>query len=243
MGAAVRLKHVAENPCQVAGAGHVDEPEDRYLPDPAQLLAVERAMPDRLRLAVTLAAVVGLRSAEARALRREDVDPDAGVIKVSHSLNQVPGGVLLVAPKTKAGNRPIEIPPELAARVRAHLDAFVAKARDGWLFPGAHPTQRDGPPVHQSTFYKAWDRARRAAEIPAFRFHDLRHHAATYLQIAGMTEAETMRVLGQRSSRAHRRYLEKVRGRERAGIEAAGRMTGLLGADAASQTTTEEDSR
>jgi integrase len=118
--------------------------------------------------------------------------------------------------------------------ISAHLEKFTDKRPDGWLFPGANRTQADGPPIHQSSFFKAWNRARKTAGIPEFRFHDLRHHAASHLAAAGLTDVEVMRILGQRSGEAFRRYLDRIRGRELAAIETATARSGLVAGKAES---------
>jgi integrase len=72
--AAVHDERRLRNPCQIAGAGS-DRTIERPVPSVAEVAALAEAMPERLRLAVTLAAWGGLRRGEVLALRRKDVDP------------------------------------------------------------------------------------------------------------------------------------------------------------------------
>ena len=53
---------------------------------------------------------------------------------------------------------------------------------------------------------KAWEEALRAAEIDDFRFHDLRHSAASYLAMSGATLAEIAEVLGHKTLAMVKRY-------------------------------------
>ena len=46
---------------------------------------------------------------------------------------------------------------------------------------------------------KAWMNALRDAELQDFRFHDLRHTAASYLAMSGATLSEIAEVLGHRT--------------------------------------------
>ena len=53
---------------------------------------------------------------------------------------------------------------------------------------------------------KPWEDARRDAEIEDFRFHDLRHTAASYLAMSGATLAEIAEILGHRTLQMVKRY-------------------------------------
>lgn len=52
----------------------------------------------------------------------------------------------------------------------------------------------------------AWQSALRAAQIDDFRFHDLRHSAASYLAMSGATLAEIAEVLGHKTLAMVKRY-------------------------------------
>ncbi|MDF2550596.1 MAG: integrase family protein [Chlamydiales bacterium] len=53
---------------------------------------------------------------------------------------------------------------------------------------------------------KSFARALRVAGIENFRFHDLRHTAASYMAMGGATQGELMAILGHRSPTMTRRY-------------------------------------
>ncbi len=53
---------------------------------------------------------------------------------------------------------------------------------------------------------KAWENALRAAQIEDFRFHDLRHSAASYVAMNGATLAEIAEVLGHKTLAMVKRY-------------------------------------
>src|SRR5690606_20479414 len=55
-------------------------------------------------------------------------------------------------------------------------------------------------------FDKAWYSALKVAKIKDFRFHDLRHTAASYLAMSGATTAEIAAVLGHRTLQMVKRY-------------------------------------
>ena len=58
----------------------------------------------------------------------------------------------------------------------------------------------------QSAIRKAWDKAVKEAKLEDFRFHDLRHTAATYLAMNGATLAEIAEVLGHKTLQMVKRY-------------------------------------
>lgn len=55
-------------------------------------------------------------------------------------------------------------------------------------------------------FQPAWDKAVEAAKIEDFRFHDLRHSAASYLAMNGASLAEIAEVLGHKTLQMVKRY-------------------------------------
>ncbi len=59
---------------------------------------------------------------------------------------------------------------------------------------------------HRGPFRKAWDEAVKNAEIEDFKFHDLRHSAASYLAMNGATPGEIAAVLGHKTLAMVKRY-------------------------------------
>jgi integrase len=53
---------------------------------------------------------------------------------------------------------------------------------------------------------KPWEIARKAAKLEDFRFHDLRHSAASYLAEQGASMVEIAEILGHRTLQMVRRY-------------------------------------
>lgn len=68
-----------------------------------------------------------------------------------------------------------------------------------YVFPG----QKEGRPID---IKKAWTTALAKAEITNFRFHDLRHSAASYLAMNGASPVEIAAVLGHRTLQMVKRY-------------------------------------
>jgi integrase len=57
-------------------------------------------------------------------------------------------------------------------------------------------------PTNPFEFRKHWDEAINVAGIIGFRFHDLRHTAASYMVMNGMSLYETATVLGHKDTQA-----------------------------------------
>jgi integrase len=53
---------------------------------------------------------------------------------------------------------------------------------------------------------RAWEAARKKADIPDFCFHDLRHSAASYLAMNGASLAEIAEILGHKTLSMVKRY-------------------------------------
>lgn len=82
-----------------------------------------------------------------------------------------------------------------------------------------------GTPISQSTFWEAWNKARKVIGRPDLRLHDLRTTAATLAVGTGATIAELMARLGHTTPNAAMRYQIAVQG---ADARIAGALDGLV---------------
>jgi integrase len=85
--------------------------------------------------------------------------------------------------------------PSMMVRV---LQAWRQRVQSLWVFPG----ERTQPPA----IWKSWALARKRAGLIDFRFHDLRHSAASYLAMSGVRIEDIAEILGHRSIQTTRRY-------------------------------------
>jgi integrase len=132
---------------------------------------------------VVLALSTGMRRGEMLSLTRRQVDLEKGRIVLTRTKN----GEQRVVP---LGGLALEL---LKPLVQACADD------DALVFPGAKPAT----PVHIES---AWHKALERAGIEDFRFHDLRHCAASYLLEAGATEVQLAEILGHKSLQMVKRY-------------------------------------
>lgn len=207
MNTAVRDGVIVKNPCQIAGAGS-ERAKERPVASPAEVVALVEAITPRYRAAVLLAAWCGLRRGELLGLRREDVDLAAGLVTVHRNRVELlaTGAAFDGEPKTDAGKRTVTIPP--------HVLPVLAEHMEKWAGPQRVFVSRDGRPMRGDAVRQAFDRARRKAGMPGFRFHDLRHTGQTLAAATGATVKDLMRRLGHSSPVASYRYLHAVDGRD-----------------------------
>lgn len=212
LGDAVQRRLIDFNPCHIRGAGNakrVKQIEPASLPE---LEALTKAMPQRYRLMILLAAWCGLRFGEITELRRKDIDLKNGIVKVRRAVVRVNSAFIIGTPKSDAGTRDVNIPPHLLPVIKAHLADNITGGREGLLFPAAgDPSQHLAP----ATLYRVFYKAREAAGRPDLRFHDLRHTGAVLAASTGATLAELMARLGHSTAGAAMRYQHAAQDRDR----------------------------
>lgn len=156
----------------------------------------ESDSPD-LFLAVVLSITTGARQGEILGLRWPDLDLTAGTMVVRAAAE--------TTTTTKGGARRLPIAPEALRLLQARRDAErtgkVAALRDaGLVFPSRVSRAQ---PVALRT---PWETALRRAGIESFRWHDLRHSAASFLAKGGANLLEIGAVLGHKSANTTKRY-------------------------------------
>lgn len=161
-----------------------------------ELATLLDATPERLRLAVLLAAYGSLRLGEWRALRRSDLALIDGryMVAVTRAVQRVNGvGWVIEKPKSDEGIRVVPLPSSLTSVIDEHLGAHVGPFAESLLFAPQGRTEF----LSDSVWTRAWDTARDAAGVRNFvREHDLRAFAATMHARSGATLRETQRLLG-----------------------------------------------
>lgn len=135
----------------------------------------------RLYPLVLFALATGARQGELVALRWRDIDTVAGRAVLERTKNR--------------DRRALHFHGRALAVLR---ELSKTPSITGYLFAGRHG--EPSFPLH------AWHVAVRDSDLQDFRFHDLRHTAASYLAMSGATLAELAEFLGHRSLAMVRRY-------------------------------------
>ena len=136
-----------------------------------------------LHTIVVLALSTGMRKNEIMTLTWSDVDLDRGLIMLEETKNNERRSVPLVG-------KAHQLVQELAKGLQEP---------SGLLFPGKDPSK----PIE---IKKAWYTALRRSGVDDFRFHDLRHTAASYLAMNGASLPEISEVLGHKTYDMVKRY-------------------------------------
>jgi len=211
LNSAVNDELIAANPARIVGAARAKRVHKIRPASVEELAVLTEAMPERLRLMVTLACWCALRFGETVELRRGDIDLRDEVIRVRRAAVRTHGGTYEIgSPKSDAGVRDVAIPPHIIPQIEDHLAKFVGKSRDSLLFPNQH-----GNHLQPSTLQRHWYRARKAAGRDDLRWHDLRHTGAVLAAATGASLAELMARLGHSTAQAALRYQHAAQGRDR----------------------------
>jgi len=150
---------------------------------------------------VVLALSTGARQGELLRLRWNAIDTVRGVAIIHQTKNGERRAVPITGYAT-----------ELLQGMRR-----VRQIHTDFLFPS-----RSGNPTFPR---KAWEGALKEARIEDFRFHDLRHTAASYLAMSGATLAEIAEVLGHKTLAMVKRYSHLS---EQHTIKVVARMNGRM---------------
>lgn len=154
---------------------------------PAMAEALIAALPEPEQAFWALAFYAGLRRGELRALRVDDVDFDAGLVRIRRGWDDVEGEI---APKTFAGKREVPMMGELRRICRMHK---LQTGRHGeQLFLGRTETAPFYPSTVRTRARKAW----KAAGLESLTAHEARHCAASYMIACGLDWKKVSEFLG-----------------------------------------------
>ena len=177
---------VEHNPVEKVSKYRETRGRVRFLTDEerdALLLACQKSDNPHLYKIVVLALSTGARKMEIVGLKWQDIDFERG---------------LIVLHKTKNDERRV-IPLQGLALGLMLEHAKVRNLHCDFVFPSKKKCQ----PIDIRT---AWENALTNAGVKDFRFHDLRHSAASYLAMNGATLAEIAEVLGHKTLQMVKRY-------------------------------------
>lgn len=206
---AVRWKLIAVNPCEA-----VDPPSPT--PSPAKVATIDEVQQllditskDSVpinHLVICLGALAGLRRGEMCALEWADVDLDANILYIRHSMSRKDNDILaggtyykvfhgqkssLVMDKVKtdASAAPICI-PSIVSDALHRMKLWQNKNRIllGQCYNDNDLVlcHEDGSPCEPSYIYHCFQKLLKANNFPHLRVHDLRHTAATLLLAQGV---------------------------------------------------------
>ena len=153
--------------------------------------------------AIRLLTLTGCRRSEIVTLRWEDVDLEAGDLRLSDG---------------RTGGRLVPLSPA-AAEV---LSGLPRLAGNPWVIMGSKAG------AHLSDLQPSWERVRKRAELDGVRIHDLRHSFASRALALGESLPMISKLLGHTQIQTTARYAHLARDSVKA---SASRIAGSIGAD------------
>ncbi|WP_439678024.1 tyrosine-type recombinase/integrase [Embleya sp. MST-111070] len=130
--------------------------------------------------------------------RRDNVDLDAGTIRIDVSAIEMSNGQRLTGPpKSAVGKRTVTIPTPILLDLRRHVEWFAEKEPDGLFF--ACPK---GAALRRCNFSRVWRRGTRHLGVSDLHFHDLRHTGNVLAAETGATLRDLIDRMGQSTSKA-----------------------------------------
>jgi integrase len=149
---------------------------------------LDSCMEDRLYALFCVIGYCGLRRGEGVGLRWEDVDFDAGSVKIEATVVQVGWKAVTRETKTAESEDHVKLPVIAVQALRDwRRQQLEERMRWGpaWTDTGLIFTREDGTGYHPAQVTARFERLAFEAGLPPIRLHDLRHGAATMALAAG----------------------------------------------------------
>ena len=196
---AVKCKKIALNPMN-----EVDTPKgftklvETFSAEEIKML-LGKASDHRLSAFFILACHTGARRGELLALRWSDFDSEKQTISISKTRGMAGGQIFENAPKTKRGNRIVEITSDTVSALLAHKekqDMEKSWLGSAWQESGYIFTQADGSPIYPTSPSQIFEKFVKEFGLPKRPFHALRHTHATELLSNGEPDYLVAKRLG-----------------------------------------------
>lgn len=190
---AIQRRYIRKNPVMDVPTRAENNRITRWLNDDERkrlIRAAQGSLWEKLYLIILLAITTGARKGELLSLRWEKIDFKNRTYLLHHTKNGDP--------------RVLTFPPNAIQGLMKY------RQQSGLVFASIRK------PDKPMEFNKHWKKALLEAGIEKFRFHDLRHTAASYLVMNGATLQETAQVLGHKSTITTERYAHLSHAHKRA---------------------------
>ncbi len=144
-----------------------------YIPDSNDIQILLDACPTtELKLGILFAAIGTMRRGEACAVTFDDIDYDNQSITINKAYVKVDNAYWEIkSPKTYESNRTVRLPEFVFDMIRS------LKRNNGYVLD-----------LNPDQLYDRFTNTLSKTELPHFRYHDLRHYAASQLHASGMPE-------------------------------------------------------
>jgi integrase len=181
------LQWIERNPCERIAKPAESKGRVRFLSDDERTALLAACKPHAdLYLAVVLALTTGARQAEVMTLRFGQIDFERQVITLHQTKNGESRALPLVS----------------TAFTLLQERAKVRSLHDDRIFPPTKLAKKS----ECLDLRQPWHKALKTAGIADFHWHDLRHTAASYLAMSGVSLVEISKILGHRTMQMVSRY-------------------------------------
>ncbi|MCW2497517.1 site-specific integrase [Jatrophihabitans sp.] len=200
--AAVRDGLLAKNPAIVVPRPGVARTEAHYLSPADVAVLLDKAKTSRFWAPLALIAGTGLRRGEALALRWDDVDLEAGTLRVRGTLARINGELVVTETNTQRSRRSIRLSPALVKLLTAHRKTQIGerlRAANQWTEGNFIFTTEAGQPMDPRNLLRALGSAADKAKFSGVSVHTLRHSAASALLEVGIGLKTVSEMLGHSS--------------------------------------------
>ncbi|HET7408084.1 MAG TPA: tyrosine-type recombinase/integrase [Mycobacteriales bacterium] len=200
---AVRDGLLRTNPATRIARPAAHTPEARTLTAEQVGRIIQASGRERLGALVVVLVFTGMRIGEALALRWDDVDLDAGTLRVTGTLYRIKGELVRTPPKSARSRRTLPLVPPVVDALRAHRTTQLGErlgAGRAWRDEGYVFATEIGTPLDHSNVLRWYRRLATTVDVPG-GFHVLRHSAATALMTSGAPVRVVADILGHSSTR------------------------------------------
>ena len=178
---------VPRNVCALVRQPKYDQPSVQVLSEEQVRALFSAAKGSEVYALLVLAISSGMRQGEMLALQWDNIDFARRTVSVRYTLSRT---LTRAECKTRASRRQIELPNVALAALRERPRISQ------WVFPG-----EDRKPMHKDVAVRQFRKLLAAANLPHFRFHDLRHTAATLMLAHGVNPKVVQERLGHANIR------------------------------------------
>jgi len=196
---AVRWELVSRNVAALVTPPKVQQREVHPLTMQEAATFLKAAKGDVREGVFAVAVATGLRQGELLGLVWDDVDLDAGVLKVRFQLQRFEGKLQRVPLKTEHSRRTLDLPAvalDALKRQRTRQKEARLLAGSRWQETDFVFTSSIGTPLDARNVIRGFHETLKRAGLPRTNFHSLRHSAASFLLAMGASSREIMETLG-----------------------------------------------
>lgn len=203
---AVKLGLVVRNVCELVSPPRKRRQEMKAFTEEQarQFLDAVAGHPHEAFFVVALA--TGMRMGELLGLKWQDISFREGMLHVRRTLSRVPtvlgegaGSFVEAEPKTRQSRRSIVLSSIAVKTLQKHKqlqEIQKQNAEDAWEDHDYVFCNPLGRYIHPNTLRQQFQALLRKANLPAIRFHDLRHSVATLLLSSGVHPKVVQEILG-----------------------------------------------